>query len=127
MQVFDAKSGWGSKVNFVDEHNVLVGYDLSQNCCETADWFISEKVESDYEFGSDLNQPRESLGAYVFDAAFHKQFPAPGLDEGEMAVFKLVCDGKPDMFLHLFNCHNGYYSHGFEQKVGDIVVREGYL
>ena len=23
----------GSKINFVDENNVFVGYDLSQNCC----------------------------------------------------------------------------------------------
>ena len=29
-------------VNFVDENNTLIGYDMSQCCCEDADWFISE-------------------------------------------------------------------------------------
>jgi hypothetical protein len=35
------------------------------------------------------------------------------LDEGGMVRFRLVAEGKPDLYLHLFNSHNGYYSHGF--------------
>ena len=31
----------GEKINFIDENNVFVGYDLGQNCCENASWFIS--------------------------------------------------------------------------------------
>ncbi len=30
------------KVNFVDESNVLLGYDMGSLCCEYADWIISE-------------------------------------------------------------------------------------
>lgn len=37
MKIFD-KDG---KVNFVDENNVIVGYDTNQHCSEHAGWFIA--------------------------------------------------------------------------------------
>lgn len=49
------------------------------------------------------------------------------LDAGGMVAFKLVNGAGDEKYLHLFNCHNGYYGHGFEFKVGDEVVKEGCL
>ena len=40
MKIFD---GDFDKVNFVDENNVFVGYDLLQDCCEDANWFIADR------------------------------------------------------------------------------------
>jgi hypothetical protein len=34
-------------------------------------------------------------------------------DEGGYAAFRIVADGKPDMFVVFENAHNGYYSHKF--------------
>lgn len=46
MKIFTKEnSNWDSKVNFVDENNVVLGYDLSQDCCEHADWFIADKPQ----------------------------------------------------------------------------------
>lgn len=49
------------------------------------------------------------------------------LDAGRMVAFKLTALGKPDLFLHLYNAHNGYYGHGFEVKHGGEVVEDDTL
>ena len=48
MKIFNKleKNGWGRKVNFVDENNVVLGYDMSQDCCERAGWFIAEYINT---------------------------------------------------------------------------------
>lgn len=46
------------------------------------------------------------------------------LDEGEMVVFRIIKYGQ-EKFLHLFNCHNGYYSYGFLIIVRGKTIREG--
>lgn len=33
------------------------------------------------------------------------------LDEGGIVVFRLLHPSKPPLYLHLYNCHNGYYGH----------------
>lgn len=43
MKIFERDG----KINFVDENNVLLGYDMSQDCCEHADWFILDTIYSD--------------------------------------------------------------------------------
>jgi hypothetical protein len=43
-----------------------------------------------------------------------------------MVIFRIT-DGAAEKFVHLFNCHNGYYGHGFGFKVGDTMIREGGL
>lgn len=148
MKIFDStNSPWMSKVNFIDENNVGVGYDLSQCCCEYAGWFISDKPEDvilgyqprDLEYiilgyqPSDLEdcqfdtkyQPRD-LEDWRFDPSyFSVAAEAKGLDCGGMVRFRLVSNDGREKFLHLFNVHNGYYAHGFEMSVGGQVVRTG--
>jgi hypothetical protein len=133
MKIFDSKEHefWGEKVNFADDNNVMVGYDMSQSCCESADWFIADKVAE--VMPKNPSQERE-LDGYQFDKKFFKEISDiksegsdwNALDEGGMVVFRLV-NGDKEKFLHLYNCHNGYYGHGFEMKIGNSVLREGSL
>ena len=125
MKVFEQNS----KFNFVDENNVLVGYDSGQSCCEHASWFFSDKVEKE-SGGQAEQQTPEGIADYRFDPDFFEQVSNPGdFDGGGMVAFRCVkLDGKgPDIYLHLFNCHNGYYGHGFEMTVDGKNLRDGCL
>ncbi len=135
MRIFDSdRGGWGEKVNFADHNNVMVGYDMGQSCCEHADWFISETEDNNIE---DKKQPNEGLEEYVFDKSYFVEVePAQEgsdtykysvLDSGGMVRFKMVAPGKPDLFLHIYNSHNGYYGHGFEFMDGAQEIRVGSL
>jgi len=116
MKIFTEQNGsFRNKVNFIDKNNTIVGYDLSQSCCEHADWYISESPFVIKEEGENLNQILENEDVWKFDVSFFYQ--GESYSEGGHAVFKLVdrrqCPQK-EKYLHIFNHHNGYYSHGFE-------------
>lgn len=128
MNVFsDDNSSWESKVNFVDINNVFVGYDLEQQCCETAGWFVADRVMSD----SFPAISEYDLEPYVFDKNFLEDSFSVNKDStaryNDRVVFRLVAPDLPDLYLHLFNVHNGYYSHGFVAKSNDEVIAKGYL
>jgi len=135
MKVFEGtpKNDWGEKVNFIDENNVFVGYDMGQSCCEHAEWFVADEIKRKMPCEKDRSNS-EGLESYRFDPEFFEQptyleyedMDGNALDSGEMAVFRMT-DGENEKFLHLFNCHNGYYDHGFTMKIGDEMKREGYL
>lgn len=128
MKIFEgSESSWPSKVNFVDINDVFVGYDTAQDCCEDAGWFIAEKIEA-YAYSDDYSQRADhDIEPYVFDTTFFAEVGSKDLDSGGQVAFKLVADGKPDLYLNIFNSHNGYYGHGFEVKHSGHVVREGVL
>lgn len=112
----------GDKVNFIDENDVYVGYDLGQDCCEHADWFIHYKqCNSPYieeEWGdsySGLVHDDIDVNGFVFDPTFVENADAD-VDGGGMIIFRLV-KGNNQLFLHLFNVHNGYYGHGFQTNL----------
>jgi len=120
MKVF-TKDG---KINFIDDNNVVLGYDLNQGCCESADWFISNKVAPVLKVRSTDN-PR--LTGWVFDTSyFLGDLKCESLDGGGMAVFRITKDDK-EKFIHLYNCQNGYYGHGFDFQVGEDTVQHGVL
>ena len=129
MKIFTENESYKDKVNFVDENNVLVGYDLSQDCCERADWFISPTKENS-PYNEDCEKKIKEVPD-VYNYAFDKNFfeevkDCEQLDKGTMIRFRLVNRDK-ELFLHLFNCQNGYYSHGFEFKIDDQLKKEGYI
>lgn len=133
MKIFNREENFGDKVNFIDENNIFVGYDLSQFCCENADWFLSDKVVSAMPEESEFNQDFD-VSDYAFDKDFFQEveleadkYGDTDLDSGAMVAFKLVNKEGKEMFLHLFNIHNGYYGHGFEVKHGGEVVNDGTL
>ena len=59
------------------------------------------------------------LDGYVFDPKFH-ELSGDG-DEKHVALFRLLSDSEPDLYVRLVNEHNGYYDHGFTFK-GEITV-----
>ena len=129
MIVTDAKQGWSEKVNFTDKNDVFIGYDMEQSCCEDAGYFFSKEPEDAYSYREEkgLNEEGLDLEGYIFDVNFFADVESSDLDEGEQVCFKLEKEGCEDIFLHLYNSHNGYYSHGFEAKIGGEVWKDGTL
>ena len=142
MKIFeDVVEGrdWGTKVNFVDQNNVFVGYDTYPQCCENAEWFIADKIATcSQDIPSKPVYSEDEFEDYVFDKEFFirydNRFPEESevqqqltyFDEGGMVIFRIV-SGDKEKFIHLYNCQNGYYGHGFEMKVMDKITREGGL
>jgi len=118
--VIDNPASWGDKVNFVDSNNVVVGYDLGQNCCEHAGWYISEIECCD----SDDSRRVPDVDSYIFDVDYFECVSdSTCFDDGGLARFRLVHPNKPDLFLHIFNSHNGYYGHGFSvEHSGKTII-----
>jgi hypothetical protein len=142
MKIFDVDDGgiWLGKVNFIDENNVLLGYDLEQDCCEFAGFFMThdskwyEKKRPEKSF-EQLGNVRIEIKDYVFDPDYfqertldgesqYAEFKAVDMNKGAMgySVMGYGNRGYPPIYIVLFNVHNGYYSHGF--KFGD---KEGSL
>jgi len=123
-----SQSSCGSKINFVDENDVYVGYDMSQDWCEHADWFIVDEPQTADTINTDTNHPPvDDLTEYRFDREYFEQISGSDLDEGGMAIFKLINEDGDAKYLHLFNNHNGYYGHGFEVKHGGVIIESGSL
>ena len=115
----------GYKVNWIDKNDVYVGYDTSTSCCETADWFVSDvMVKTDAEFNAIEESPMFQLevdfSPYTFDPSVAEVVDGV-LDDGGIAIFRMVTDDGYESFLHLYNAHNGYYGHGFYSNtiIGD--------
>jgi hypothetical protein len=125
IKVFKKESDWGGKVNFVDQNNNLVGYDTADDCCAHGFYFIAPDIVTT---GSDEydGKPDPDLSDYEFDTKFfHDQredFNYHGSENSpdNAVVFRMISLRKPDLYLHLYNSHNGYYSKGFEASFGEI-------
>jgi len=137
MRYFGPKTNeWGEKYNFVDESNVVVGFDADKNCCESFGWFITRNpdfvtpvpfADNVCDDGCDERLINEIIAGFTFDKTRHAAETNKGMsNEENWASFRLV-NGDRELFLHLYNDHNGYYSHGFEFTAGDKVIAEGSL
>lgn len=114
---------FNKKINFVDSENKFVGFDLSERCCENFGWFISQREEDEPIDGNGII---DGLEDYIFNQYYFGRVEnSDDLEEGALVRFKLEAEGKPDLFLHLFNHHNGYYSHGFLFCRDEYKIREG--
>lgn len=140
MRVFEEDNGsFRERVNFVDENNVYVGYDMSQCCCEHAGYFFTLKapdsatsmdpVDGDDPLIKSMGLAcKERLERYRFNVDYCVQLEDGDCDNGGNAIFKLEAEGLPDLYLVLFNVHNGYYGHGFTFEVPQGTMRkDGYL
>lgn len=110
MKIFE-KNG---KVNFVDENNVLVGFDNQQECCECFGWSISNSEGVVYAYDND--KELRDFPDYYFDTEYFLE--GEDFEMGGWVKFRLVEEDGEDLFLMLYNSHNGFYSHGFEMEVG---------
>lgn len=124
MLVTDVNQGWTSKVNFTDSNDVFVGFDMEQCCCEDFGWYVRKEIDT----GDNEDKNVTDFEGYVFDTSFFKEveFDEPG-GESNFAIFKLVKDDCPELYLHLYNHHNGYYGHGFVATIGGEVWLNGGL
>lgn len=127
MRIFEGSdSSWGTKVNFVDDNDTYIGYDTSQCCCEDAGYFISDSIK-DYNRSEDYSQ---ACGFDLSEYYIDRDFLIDGngqLDGGGMVIFRLMCNKKIPLYLHIYNSHNGYYSHGLTVKHGGTTVEGIYL
>jgi len=111
-----------SKYNFVDANNVFVGYDSEQNCCESAGWYIS------YSPAANAIEVSESVAVDLEPYSFYPDyFREDAEGESSIAEFKLKAAGLPDLYLILYNAHNGYYGHGFKCTISGETLRSGIL
>ena len=115
------------KHNFVDKHNKVVGFDSSECCCENAGWMITAELPKTLE---DEQLPDMVWGEAVFAMYEQPVVNALGkdiVDEGGSVSFKLITAAQQTMWLTLYNCHNGYYGHGFDVKIEGAIMTEGCL
>lgn len=129
MKIFLKKDDWSIyKVNFADSKNVFVGYDFYQCCCESYGWFISDEINGSCR-SDDFEKLNEELRDYIFDKDYHEIISGSDHDDyydNLIAVFKLV-NGDKIKYLHLWNKHNGYYSHGFHMDDDGVTIHSGRL
>ena len=127
------KDPWGHSINFVDENNVLVGFEAYQSCCESWGWRIEDDKGEPIEepLGGGRLRMETDLSDYRFVAdrmpELREQTPVIEDDCGGELYFRLVADKKRDRYLVLYNYHSGYYAHGFTFKDGDKILEEGAL
>jgi hypothetical protein len=129
MKIFTTDTDhYNQKVNFVDDNNVMLGYDTEQSCCESADWFIADHPAKEIIDRKEDDVPE--LLEWSFDPSyFVKVEPSEceQLDSGGMVIFRITNKEGQAKFVHLYNCHNGYYGHGFTFQVGGKTVQEDCL
>jgi hypothetical protein len=129
-----SKSGFHSlRVNFVDENNLVVGFDFTSSCCEDFGWLISTNLAPPAEcvVGLDDTAPvdhvNKELEGWMFDPKFFLELKEDKkISEENYVVFRMI-NKNQERYLHLYNKHNGYYSHGFEFMAGDKTIEQGWL
>ena len=132
MKIFNEASYY-KKVNFVDKNNVFVGYDMAQLCCEDAGWFISDKpilqyIESLNPYNNieikykDLSN--DDISDFYFDINYFKVIR--GKNNENLIIFKIT-NNNEDRYIHIYNSHNGWYSHGFIFKQDDKLIQKGQI
>lgn len=124
------------RINFVDENNVFVGFCDNQNCCEYFGYVfvkvLPEWVNGNNTLGA-LKLSELELKDFNFDINFFKELevreePANSdRGDGGSISFRLVNNLNEEIYLILFNHHNGWYSHGFEMKNKEEIVFKGSL
>lgn len=119
------------RINFVDDQNTFVGFDYWKNCCEVFGWFISESKEislpcweNDYNVNGETP---EELPGFNFDKTFFEENTQATGEDNYYCLFRLVNSLGEEKFLCLYNCHNGYYGHGFELAGEEGKIFNGVL
>ena len=112
------KEVWTGKRNWIDQNDIVVGYDEDRQCCEDFGWGVynaetKERLQDDpagllYHFG-------DADTDVDFDNALTD---LDGDSNNDIIHIELLPDdGKsPKLILEFYNCHNGYYHHDFSIK-----------
>jgi len=131
VQIFywTSDDGANEKVNFVDDDNNFVGIDMDPQCYEDFGWYITRNLDDAKDAALYSNESRpdkysDTINVYRFDMA--RKVVREGPDEGGEVIWPLTRQWCPkrdgvvvvqEMWLHLYNHHNGYYSHTIETGV----------
>lgn len=118
----------GDKFNWVDDNNVLLGFDNSLQCCENFGHLYHTSLEDPT---STVSLTDAELDKFNFDPSFR----ACGLfsylkDLDYPNTFTVRLNNKEaDSFIYLtlYNSHNGYYTHGFSFDKGKTTLHRGEL
>ena len=120
MKIIECNKGsYSASINFVDDNNVLVGFEMDQSCCEDFGWYFEF---SDGSRTEDCDKDID-LDGFQFDSNFHK-ISRNDYDYEQSATFRLT-NGDEEIELVLYNHHNGYYSHGFKIEEDGKTIIEG--
>ena len=117
------------KLNFVDDNNVFIGFDYTPDCCEVFGYGISKKENALYSEEMDIKVSLECEDDYIKDFFFDKDY----YEERELNVdcsvaeFRAINKEGDQIFISLYNDHNGYYGHGFTFGDIDKTIQEGEL
>lgn len=142
MRIFEQDPElYDAKINFIDKNNVFVGFDYTHKCCEEFGYIISDHIPNNkeelYQYLSSRND-NINYDEYIFDQSFNYSVPDfdnQDIDDDDynaqhmsIIVFKLISElTKKELYLTLFNDHNGAYSHGFECKHNEHLLYTGSL
>jgi hypothetical protein len=87
MKIFQGEPFLG-KINFVDENNCVVGYDINKDCCEYADWTFRDN-DNEYDPNEiELVKTLEEMDSYYFSDSYFKHITGGNtLDEGGVVFF----------------------------------------
>jgi len=127
MKFFCRESAWSNKFNWVDGKNSFVGFDAEQNCCENFGYeYVKDGKVIPYseEFpGFNFDTERDPETVLSYEGAKCGYY-----ENGGTVSFRLThSESGEEMFLVLYNSHNGYYSHGFNMSVGGTDIKSGYI
>jgi len=111
MKCFDQVPPFTTKVNYVDETNKVVGFDMDSSCCESFghgvfDYEPNEKTNLDEPSTADI-----SLYSFVDEKP--NAFEHSSDDGGGNLSFRISAPNLPDLWVVIWNHHNGYYAHGW--------------
>lgn len=106
----------GGKINFIDRNDCFVGFDYYACCCESFGWYVASEPSADPV--PDLDD-EAALNGFWFDTATEPtDVEDADADQGGTVAFRCVNEAGDVVWLHLYNSHNGYYSHGWETSWG---------
>lgn len=115
------------RYNWVDDNNVLLGFEARCSCCEDFGYFYHTTADKPQETEKNINEAFD-LAFYEFDPDFREFGNYDGNDSGGSFTARLRSNaGLPDLYLTIYNHHNGYYSHGFSFDKGETTLYDGYL
>ena len=107
------------KHNWIDQNNVVFGYDDDRKCCEYWGWGVydrdtGEKVADDpnelpYHFDF-------SRRAKVGTGRCIRKYTEEDTDDIVQVTLVHDYDPRKELIFECFNCHNGYYYHDFSFK-----------
>lgn len=124
MKIIECQKAYIGSTNFVDDNNVVLGWDDDQSCCELFGYAILNELLESVDNIDILTEAKEiNIEDYNFNTSFFKEVVGH-FEDGGCVVFELISKRKPNLYLYLYNSHNGYYSHGFCLSVEDEMGKE---